>query len=329
VLLADGIDPLDQKHAQRAERAVKVRTFRQVAEEYEQLHRAKWKGDRPQFLKSLERHAYGRIGDVDVKNIETDAVLDVIRPIWTTTPETASRVRGRIETVLDYAIASKYRTGVNPAKWTGHLESILPAPTDIRPVKHRAALPFREVAAFVAELRQREGVAARALEFTILCAVRTGEELGARWEEIDLTDAVWVVPGSRTKTGKALRVPLSPPVLSLLQALPREGDMVFIGRFAGRGLGEAAMYDVATALRKGITTHGFRSCFRDWASELTTHDPHVCEQALGHAIASSVERAYRRGDLFQKRIALMRDWALYCGGELAGSNVIPLRAAGG
>ena len=206
---------------------------------------------------------------------------------------------------------------------------VLPSPKSIVTVKHLPALPFAEVAGFMTELRQIEGTAARALEMTILCATRTDETLAARWSEISIEDAVWVIPAERTKTGSELRVPLSSPVLALLKALPVEENnpFVFIGRSSGSRLGSTAMMDLLRSMRPGITVHGFRSCFRDWAAETTGHDNIVVEMALGHAIASEVERAYRRGDLLLKRVALMADWSRFCDGGTAADNVVPLRVA--
>lgn len=320
VMLADGIDPIAAKHAQKA---IPHMTFKHVAVEYYKLNEKKWSPKHP-FLVSLEQYAFPILGHMDVKAIDMAAVQRVIEPLWHTKTETMRKVRGRIETVLNYAKVKGFRTGDNPARWDGNLSLVLPSPTEIAPVKHLPALPFAETAAFVAALRKLEGLAARALEFTILTAVRTGEALGSKWAEIDFESATWTIPAERTKTHSEHRVPLSAPALALLRALPTEegNDYLFVGRGAGSRLGERAMSEVVRAVRPGVTVHGFRSTFRDWAAETTGHDNHVVEMALGHKIGNAVEKAYRRGDLFEKRRSLMNDWSRYCAGEAA---VVQLR----
>jgi integrase len=244
--------------------------------------------------------------------------------------ETASRVRGRIEAVLDWAAVRKLRSGDNPARWKGHLQHVLPARSRLAKPQHHAALPYAEVPAFMAALRQRDGVAARALEFTILTAARTGEVIGARWEEIDFTAKTWTVPGVRMKAGHEHRAPLSDRAIEILTSLPREGrnPFVFIGPRAG-GLSNMAMAAVLRRMdRAEITVHGFRSTFRDWAAETTAFPNHVVEMALAHTIGNRVEAAYRRGDLFDKRRRLMAEWAKYCTSlpaEKVGPTVVPIR----
>jgi integrase len=317
-LLVDGVDPIDAK---RAQRTVPILTFAQATQAYAKLHEQKWTARRPQFLSSLRQHAFPVLGDMPLTAIDTPAVLRVIQPIWTTKTETASRVRQRIEAVLDWATVSGHRPkGDNPARWRGHLDHVLPAPGAIAKVKHHAALPWGEVAAFMADLRGREGVAARALEFAILTAARTNEVVGLRWPEIDFGAATWTIPAQRMKTDKEHRVPLSEAALALLRKLYTEdgNDLIFIGAQAGRGLGDRALAEVLARMeRSDITVHGFRSTFRDWAAEVSHHPNHVVEQALAHAIGNAVERAYRRGDLFQKRRVLMQEWAQFC------SRVVP------
>jgi integrase len=303
-------------------------TFKRAAGEFYKLNEKKWSANHP-FLVSLETYAFPVIGNIDVKAITTDDVLRVVQPLWTEKTETMRKVRSRIDAVMAWTIATGKRQTSNPAIWKGLLSAILPSPNKVAKVQHLPALPFAEAAAFMAELRQLEGTAARALELTVLTAVRTNEALGARWSEIDLDAATWTIPAERTKTGSEQRVPLSSPVLALLRALPTEdgNDYVFIGRVAGSRLGSTAMADVVRSLRKeGVTVHGFRSTFRDWAAETTGHDNHVVEMALGHAIGSDVEKAYRRGDLLAKRVVLMSEWAAYCDGAAAVDNVVPLRA---
>jgi len=314
-LLADGVDPIDAK---RTQRTVPILTFRQAVEIYAKLHEQKWTSRRPQFLSSLRQHAFPILGDLPLAVIDTPAVLRVLEPIWISKTETANRVRQRIEAVLDWATASGHRPkGDNPARWKGHLAMILPAPGAIAKVQHHAALPWVEIAAFMGELRGREGVAARALEFAILTAARTNEVIGARWSEIDFSAATWTIPADRMKADKEHRVPLSEPAIDLLRNLWTEAghDLVFIGSQAARGLGDRALAEaLARTGRTDVTVHGFRSTFRDWAAEVSHYPNHVVEMALAHAIPSAVERAYRRGDLFEKRRALMEDWAAFCGG---------------
>jgi integrase len=314
-LLADGVDPIAAK---RAQRTVPTLTFRQAVEAYNRLHEARWSGRRPQFLSSLRQHAYPKLADLPLPAIDTPAVLRVLEPIWTTKTETASRVRARIEAVLDWSMVSGHRPkGDNPARWRGHLAMILPAPAAIAKVQHHPALPWGEIGAFMRELRSREGVAARALEFAILTAARTNEVIGAEWAEIDFAAATWTIPAARMKMAKAHRVPLTEPAIELLRGLYTEtgSDLVFIGQQTGRGLGDRALAEqLAKMGRTDITVHGFRSTFRDWASETTHYPNHVVEMALAHAISNAVEAAYRRGDLLEKRRQLMAEWATFCAG---------------
>jgi integrase len=252
--------------------------------------------------------------------------MKALEPIWQDKPETASRVRGRIESVLDWATARGYRQEENPARWKGHLENLLPARNKVRRVEHHAALSYPEIADFMAELRQQEGVAACALEFAILTAARTGEVMGAKWDEIDLDAKLWTVPGARIKAGKEHRVPLSDAGLTILakMAARRESDFVFPGGKAGRPLSNMAFLMTLRRMGHGdLTAHGFRSTFSDWCAEQTNTPSEVREMALSHTVSDKVEAAYRRGDLFQKRRDLMDAWANYCEGQ-AEDNIIPL-----
>ena len=228
---------------------------------------------------------------------------------------------------MDFAVACGYRSaGPNPARWKGHLEHLLPKPDKITVVKHMPSLPYAELPAFMAELRAVPGVAARALEFTVLAAARTGETLGAQWSELDLEQCVWTVPGQRMKTGKPHRVPLSRQCIELLRALPREGEFVFVGAKAGRPVGNVAMYRVLRQLRS-VTVHGFRSTFRVWAEERTSFAAAVAEQALAHRVGSAVERAYQRSTLYDQRTRLMQAWADFaCTPSVVGA-VAPLRGS--
>ena len=271
-------------------------------------------------------------GELPVAAIDTGLVMKALEPLWTTTTETASRVRGRIESVLDWATTREYRTGENPARWRGHLDNLLPARSKVQKVEHHAAMPYTDVGAFMARLRQQAGAGARALELAILTAGRSGEVLGARCDEFDMGAAVWTVPAGRMKAGREHRVPLSAAAMDVLVPMlaVREGDFVFAGSRAGMPLSNMAM---AMVLRRmelpELTVHGFRSTFRDWAAERTAYPSEVVEMALAHTVGNKVEAAYRRGDLFDKRRKLMDEWAKYCGIVAADStaSVVPLRRA--
>ena len=254
-------------------------------------------------------------GALPVQSVDTGLVLRVLEPIWTEKPETASRVRGRIESVLDWAKSRGYRAGDNPARWRGHMDNLLPALSKRRNVRHHPALPFDRMGEFMAELRAQEGTAARALEFLILTAGRTGEVIGARPGEFDLRAALWTVPAGRMKAGKEHRVPLSPRAVAIIRELEKAhgGKYVFPGQKDGAPLSNMAMLELLKRNnRSDLTVHGFRSTFRDWAAERTNYPREVCEMALAHALTDQVEAAYRRGDLFTKRAKLMREWAAYC-----------------
>lgn len=239
--------------------------------------------------------------------------MKVIEPIWQTKSETASRIRQRIESVLDWATVRGYRKGDNPARWKGHLEKLLPQRSKIAKVKHHAALPYAELPLFMSVLRKRESVSARALEFLILTATRTGEVIGAKWNEIDFRKKEWTVPEERMKANKEHRVPLSDRAIEILEALPREddNDYIFIGGRKGASLSNMAMLELMKGIRPGYVPHGFRSTFRDWAAERTNYPNHVVEMALAHTIGDKVEAAYRRGELLEKRSRLMNDWSRF------------------
>lgn len=308
-LRADGIDPFV---AWRTAEVPKL-TFGEVATEFidgvedgwrNKKHRQQWRNTLTTYAKAIWAKP---VADVDI-----DDVLKILRPIWSTKPETASRVRGRIERVLDVAKARKLRAGENPAAWRGNLSVILPARKK-RPKRHHPAMPYGEVADFMSKLSQRPALAARALELTILTACRTGEVLGARWSEIDLDAKLWTIPAERMKAGKEHRVPLSEPAVDLLRSLGRINDFVFPGFKAGQSLSNMAMEMVLRRMDVAhITVHGFRSSFRDWCGDEATQFPReVAEQALAHTIGNEVERAYRRGDALEKRRELMELWAAH------------------
>jgi len=317
--LLEGADPIEARNGARARArvaAAKGVTFSQCAERYIAAHEIAWKNDkhRAQWRSTLTTYCDPVFGTLPVAAIDTGLVLKVLEPIWSAKPETATRVRGRIETVLDWATVRGYRAGENPARWRGHLDKLLPSRAKVARVNHHAALPYRELPAFMEALRAREGIGARALEFAILTAARTGEVIGATWAEIDLAERVWTIPAERMKGGREHRVPLTDPAVELLKALPREDgtEFVFLGGRKGQGLSNVALLATLRRMdRADLTSHGFRSTFRDWAAETTTYPSEVVEMALAHAVGSKVEAAYRRGDLFEKRRALMADWGRF------------------
>jgi integrase len=330
--LLEGVDPLDAKEAERTHAKLtqaRAMTFRACATAYIKAHAPGWRNDkhRAQWPSTLETYVYPVLGALPVQSIDTGLVMQVLEPIWHAKPETASRVRGRIESVLDWATARSYRQGDNPARWRGHLQSLLPSKTKVRAVKHHSRLPYEQLGDFMAELRDREGVAARALEFAILTATRTGEVIGAKWSEIDLAKRLWIIPGERMKAGREHRVALTDRAVAILADLPREGEFVFIGAKAGCPLSNMAMLQTLERMGRGeLTTHGFRSTFSDWCAEQTAYPAEVREMALAHAVSDKVEAAYRRGDLFAKRARLMADWARFCASPSAKGEVVPLRA---
>ena len=290
----------------------KALTFKQCAEAYILAHRAGWRNPKhaKQWSSTLEAYAHPVFGSLPAQAVDVGMVMKAIEPIWTTKPESASRVRGRIESVLDWATARGHRSGENPARWRGHIENLLPRKSKVRRVEHHAALPYSELPGFMAELRQRKGTAARALELTILTAARTGEVIGATWSEIDFEARLWIIPGQRMKAGREHRVPLSEASLSILRPIyeTRTDDKVF----QISGMAKAML--LRRMGRGDITTHGFRSSFSDWCAEQTAFSSEVREMALAHTVSDKVEAAYRRGDLFQKRRELAEEWARYCVG---------------
>jgi integrase len=280
----------------------------------------------------LRDYVYPVFGNLPVQSIDVALVMRALEPMWNTKSETASRVRGRIERVLDWATARGYRTGENPARWRGHLENLLPAPRKVQRVEHHPALPYPEIAAFTATLRQLESVAARALEFLILTAARSGEVIGAKWSEFDLNERLWTVPADRIKSGKEHRVPLSDAALAILRqmAAVRTSDYVFPGQGAGRPISKIGLFYTLRRIGRGdLTAHGFRSTFRDWAAERTSFPAEVAEMALAHTVGDKVEAAYRRGDLFQKRRQLADAWARYCAAPpVPAGKVVAINHAG-
>jgi integrase len=327
--LVDGVDPLAARKGHRAqERLEKAGTasFAECAKKFIAAHRAGWQNGKhaEQWQNTLDTYAGPVIGDLAVKDIDTAHMLRVLEPIWAKKPETASRLRGRIERILDYARVRGYRSGENPARWRGHLDKLLPPALNRKNRKHHAALPYDEIGAFMEKLRAQEGTAARALELTILTGTRTQEVIGAKPEEIDLKKALWTIPAERMKAGKEHRVPLSPQAIEVIKARPA-GTYLFCGLKEGAPISNMAMLELLRRMgRDDLTVHGFRSTFRDWAAECTTYPREVCEMALAHAISDKAEAAYRRGDLFEKRRQLMLDWAKYCDRPTGDAQVVPL-----
>jgi len=339
-----GRDPLAERDAQDAQRAAEAHaeainaiTFERAANLYLDANEHAWRNmkHRAQWRSTLQTYAFPHMGDLPVAEIGTAHVMAALEPIWATKPETASRVRGRIETILDYAKAREWRSGENPARWRGHVANMLPKPGKVMRVKHHAALPWTDIGAFMADLRTRDATAARALEFVVLTAARTGEVLGARWNEIDLNAAWWIVPASRMKAGRDHRVPLSSAALQILQELNKlrpEDDvtgtsLIFPGQRSGRPLSQMSMAMLLRRMGRGnITVHGFRSTFRDWCAEATSYPHEVAEMALAHTIGSKVEAAYRRGDMIEQRRRLMNDWAAFCDRSETVNNILPIRA---
>lgn len=329
-----GIDPLEERDREAAQalaaaQSAKVAgtTFKDVATAYIAANEDSWRNPkhRQQWRNTLNTYVYPVVGDLPVAEVETSHVLKILEPIWKEKAETASRIRGRIETVLDSAKARGYRQGENPARWRGHLAQILPARTRLSRGHHKA-LAYEQIPAFVRTLQKRQAVAAQALEFTILTAARSGEVIGGSWKEVDLQKAIWTIPADRMKAGKEHRVPLSPRAVEILKSLqPLGSDFLFPGTKGGK-LSGMAMSMLMRRMKVDATVHGFRSSFRDWAAECTGYAHEVAEMALAHTIGNKVERAYRRGDLFEKRRRLMDEWAAYCAIGVIGASVTPIRS---
>lgn len=333
-LLDNNIDPIDQGKADKSAMIAareSAMTFEQCAAAFITTKEREWKNAKhgDQWRNTLATYAYPVIGSLLVKHIDQKHIFKILDPIWTTKTETASRVRGRIENVLDYATVHGYREGDNPARWRGHLDKLLPTPTKVSKISHHAALPYTETGAFMEALRQQAGMGARALEFAILTAARSGEVRGATWTEFDLNRAVWTIPSDRMKAGREHRIPLSHAGLELLLNLPRidENELVFPNTKGGI-LSDMTLTAVLRRMGREITAHGFRSTFRDWAGETTAYPREVIEHALAHQLKDKAEAAYARGTLFDKRRRLMADWGKYCGDTVATpASVTPINGA--
>lgn len=328
--IAEGHDPIEARKAeqQRAKlEAAKMKTFAECAKAYIEAHQAGWKSEKhaKQWAATFETYAFPKIGQLPVAAIDTSLVLTVLQQeveadgeaksqLWHAKTETASRLRGRIESVLDWATVRGYRQGENPARWKGHLDKLLPSRNKVQKVEHHAALPYADIGAFMVKLRKREGIAARALEFAILTAARSGEVRGATWGEIDLQARTWTIPAARMKAGKEHRIPLSDKAVELLESVPRIVGSEYV--FPAPRKGQLSDMSLTAVLRRmecgDLTQHGFRSTFRDWAGETTAYPREVIEHALAHQLKDKAEAAYQRGDLLTKRSRLMADWARYC-----------------
>jgi len=338
-LVAEGTDPIEARRVKRSVasiKAAKEMSFRACAEAYIEAQRRGWRNPKhaAQWPATLAAYVYPVFGPLPVRAVDVGLVMKALEPIWTEKPETASRVRGRIESVLDWATARGHRQGENPARWRHHLENLLPPRSQIRRVEHHTALPYAEVGDFIAELRQQPGPAARALEFTILTAGRTSEVIGARWSEINIAEELWTVPAERMKAGREHRVPLSQPALAIVEDMTaiRVGDHVFPGSKTERPISNMAMLMLLRRMGRGhLTVHGFRSAFRDWAAERTDFPSEVAEMALAHTVSDKVEAAYRRGDMFEKRREIMTAWANFIDRQTKAPNavLIPLASQGG
>jgi integrase len=332
-MLLDGIDPIDERRDSKMARhqaalleTASRMTFADCSNAYLSEHLSSFRNDkhRAQWKSSLDR-ANKSFGDINVASVDIDVLVKFIQPIWEATPESGSRIRGRVEKVLDWATARKFRRGENPARWRGHMEHLLKA----RPKgKHHAALPFSEIPGFMQELRERDSISARALEFAILTAGRTGEVIGARWEEINFSTKVWTVPEERMKAGRQHEVPLSSRAVEILEAMPRAGEFVFPSSIAGQPISNMAMLELLKGMNgRGLTVHGFRSSFRDWAGDRTNYARDVIEHALAHRIKDKAEASYRRTSALEKRRRLMEEWARYCASPVIHSNVVSIGSA--
>ena len=324
-MVDQGADPISERRAAKSAAAAdrdSQQSFATVAAQYIAQHAKSWKNVKhgAQWASTLRTYAEPVIGSLLVRDVTTVHVIKGLEPIWTAKTETARRIRSRMELILDFAAARGLREGPNPARWRGNLDAALPKPGRIAKVRHHAAVAVDEIGAFMTRLRAQSGMGAKALEFAVLTAARSGEVRGAVWSELDLAAALWTVPAERMKSGREHRVPLSKPALTLLRDLPTGApdDLVFPGL---RGpLSDMSLTAVLRRMKVDATAHGFRSTFRDWCSEHTNHSSEVAEMALAHAVGDKVEAAYRRGDLFEKRVHLMNDWATFLGSSQSDSR---------
>jgi integrase len=334
LLLVDKIDPLKKREAENSAKKIKAArsiTFGQCAKAYIDSHAAGWRNAKhaQQWTNTLATYVYPTFGSVAVADVDVAMIMKALEPIWAAKPETAGRVRGRIEAVLDWAKARGFRDGENPARWRGHLSNLLPARTKVQAVKHHAALPYPEIGAFMTDLRTREGAAAAALEFLILTAARTGEVTGAHRSEIDFHARIWTVPAGRMKGKREHRVPLSSAAMKALErAKVEDSEFLFSGIKAGQGLSNMALLKVLERMnRSDLTVHGFRATFKTWATERSNFPRELVEAALAHVLEDKTEAAYQRGDILEKRRRLMGAWAEFCDKHVPVRTVVNLRQA--
>jgi integrase len=329
--VSNGIDPGEARKRKRAEQARQQLTFKEAAEQYIENKKLGWKNAKhaQQWENTLAAYAFPKFGKTPVGEVTRDDVMECLKPIWENKNETASRLRGRIESILDWATVLGYRTGDNPARWEGGLKTLLPAISKTQRIKHHPALPFAQISGFMVQLKKMEGYGARALEFCILTAARSGEVRGATWSEIDMDSGVWIIPKERMKAGKEHRIPLSGAALKLLRELPRmEGSEYLFPSPRMKMLSDMSISAVLKRMKvTGITVHGFRSTFRDWAGETTSFPREVVEHALAHQLRDQAEAAYARGTLLAKRLKLMEAWASYCEEKPQGKNVMNFKGA--
>ncbi|MEL7968536.1 integrase arm-type DNA-binding domain-containing protein [Vreelandella neptunia] len=319
-LAKEGTDPIHARELETQQQSTP--TFTNCAARYIQSHRRSWRNAKHarQWVSTLKTYARPVIGEMPVDEIDTHQILNILSPIWVTKTETAKRVQGRIENVLDFASAHKYRDEANPARWRGHLDKLLPKPSKVQKVTHHPAMPYEQVAAFMGVIQDYNSMSSKALQLLILTATRTSEILNAEWHEIDLVNATWTIPAKRMKASREHRIPLSHQALALITTLPsvKGNSFVFPGMKPSRPLSNMSLLQFMRGLGYGpsgdkekFVPHGFRSSFRDWTGEVTSYPRDVAEMALAHAIENKVEAAYRRGDLFEKRREMMQDWANY------------------
>ncbi len=332
-MLHDGLDPIDERRRKKAirnENQAKQFTFQECAEKYVKIHEEGWKNPkhRQQWKNTLDTYAYPKIGKLLVGDVETLHIKQVLNPIWKEKTETAKRLRGRIEKILDWARHEGYRKGENPARWKGHLEHSFISPSRLINVKHHSALPFNKMNDFLVKLRKQEGIAAKGLEFIILTATRTGETRLAVWDEIDFENKLWTIPAERMKMKKAHEVPLQDAAIDILREMKmvQVSNFIFPGAKKDRPMSDMTFTKLLRRMEYDeITVHGFRSSFRDWAAERTSYAREVVEMALAHEIENKVEAAYRRGSLLEKRRKLMNEWLKFCNQKLAkGNNVVSI-----
>jgi integrase len=334
ILRKNGIDPVEHFQKLQKEQALAERstmTFRECAETLIDAKKAEWKNEKHQYQwsQSLISYAYPHIGDLSVQEINLTSVLKVLEPIWQTKTETASRVRQRVEAILDWAKVREYRVGENPARWRGHLDKLLPSPKKIQKVVHQPAMEYMDVSAFYMTVRTNQTVSKLALAFIILTATRSKETRFAQWDEIDLTNRVWTIPEERTKSDREQRIPLTEEMVSILKQAEsiKVGNFVFPSTKTSQGISDTAVRKQLQDKHAGLTVHGFRSSFRDWCAEMTNYPRELAEKALGHVLTDKVEAAYQRGDMFEKRRKLMESWNIFCLKSQSGGDVVPINIA--